>query len=183
MTPHLTHHQLCDLLLDPRAQQNESDTSAAHVSETHVSQAQASEAQDHLRDCYACSAELATLTTSLSTYRETAHAVAQRNFAALPRATRAPLLGQRSPLHPVYWAIAATALVIAILPFTAPRHAPLVQPQSSAVVTPASSESDAALLEDINQDLSTSIPPSMQPLADPTANSSSNIDTTTQRTN
>lgn len=170
MTPHLTHQQLCDLLLDPPTEQNE---------------AHASQAQDHLRDCYACSAELATLTACLTGYRNTAHAIAQRDFTALPRTAPAPLLGQRSLLHPVYWAIAATALVIAILPLTAPRHDSLVQPQSTAVVTPAtaSSESDAALLEDINQDLSTSIPPSMQPLADPTANSSSNIDSTTQRTN
>jgi hypothetical protein len=190
MTPHLTHQQLCDLLLDPPTQQNESPTSAAHISEAHVSQAHVSKAhvskaQDHLRDCYACSAELATLTASLTGYRNIAHAVAQRDFAALPRTAPTPLLGQRSPLHPVYWAIAATALVIAILPFTAPRHAPLAQLQTSAVVTSATTsyESDAALLEDINQDLSTSIPPSMQPLADPTANSSSNIDSTTQRTN
>ncbi len=185
MTPHLTHQQLCDLLLDPPARQNDSPTSAAHVSEADVSQAHASLAQDHLRDCYACSAELAILTASLSGYRDTAHAVALRDFTALPRTAPSPLLGQRSPLHPIYWAIAATALVIAILPFAAPRHAPLVQPQPSATVTPAttSSESDAALLEDINKDLSTSIPPSMQPLADPTANSSSNIDSTTQRTN
>lgn len=184
MTPHLTHQQLCDLLLDPPTQQNESPTSAAHISEAHVSQAHVSKAQDHLRDCYACSAELATLTSSLSGYRDTAHAVARRDFSALLRSTPAPLLGQRSPLHPVYWAIAATALVIAILPFTAPRHAPLVQPPSTAVTSATtSSESDAALLEDINQDLSTSIPPSMQPLADPIENSSSNIDSTTQRTN
>jgi hypothetical protein len=180
MTPHLTHQQLCDLLLAPTTLQSESRISPAHVSEPHVSTA-----QDHLRDCYACSAELATLTASLTSYRNTAHAVAHRDFAALPRTAPSPLLGQRSPLHPIYWAIAATALVIAILPFTAPRHAPLVQPQSASIVAPttASSESDAALLEDINQDLSTSIPPSMQPLADPTANSSSNIDSTTQRTN
>jgi hypothetical protein len=190
MTPHLTHQQLCDLLLDAPSQQNDSPTSAAHVSDAHVSQAhvsqvRVSQTQDHLRDCYACSAELATLTASLSGYLNTAHAVAHRDFTALPRTAPSPLLGQRSLLHPVYWAIAATALVIAILPFTAPRHAPLVQPPPSAVVTSAtaSSESDAALLEDINQDLSTSIPPSMQPLADPTANSSSNIDSTTQRTN
>jgi hypothetical protein len=167
MTPHLTHHQLCDLLLDPPTQQNNG------------------EAQDHLRNCYACSAELATLTASLSGYHDAAHAVAQRNFITLPRVAPAPLLGHRSLLHPVYWAIAATALVIAILPFTAPRRTPLLQPQPTRAVTPAaaSTESDAALLEGINEDLSVSIPPSMQPLADPTASTSSATDSTTQRTN
>ena len=165
---HLTHQQLCDLLIDTPTQQNESDTSA----------------HDHLRGCYACAAELATLAASLSNYRDTAHAIAQRDFTASPRTVPTPLLSQHSPFHPVYWAIAATALVIAVLPFTAPRHSPVVPPQPThAAVTPATptTESDAALLDDINQDISVSIPPSMQPLADPTAATSSNADT--QRTN
>ncbi len=168
MTPqtHLTHHQLCDLLLDPPPQQNDT-------------------ALDHLRDCYACAAELATLTTSLSGYRDTAHAVARHEFNTSPRVSPAPLLGHRSPLHPIYWAIAATALVIAILPFTATHRAPLVQPQPTHAVTTAyaGTESDAALLEDINQDLSASIPDPMQPLVDPTASSSTDNDSTAQRTN
>ena len=169
MNRHLTHQQLCDLVIAPSARLDASDTATADVAI----------AQDHLRDCYACSAELETLTASLSGYRDTAHAVAQRNFTASPRLAHAPLLTQRSPFHPVYWAVAATALVIAILPLTAPRPKPVQpQPTQAAVTSAASSESDAALLEDINQDLSVSIPPSLQPLADPTATSSSNIDST-----
>ena len=175
MTPHLTHHQLCDLLLATPAQQNDASASEAQVSEI----------QDHLRNCYACAAELATLTTSLSGYRDTVHAVAQRDFTALPRTAPSPLLGHRSPLHPVYWAIAATALVVALLPFTTPRHPSVVQPQPTRVAAPVagSTESDAALLEDINEDLSASVPPPMQPLADPTPSSASNTDSPTQRTN
>jgi hypothetical protein len=174
MTPHLTHNQLCDLLLASPLQQN--DVSA--------SEAQVSEIQDHLRGCYACSAELATLTTSLSGYRETAHAVAQRDFTPLPRTAPAPLLAHHSLLHPVYWAIAATALVVALLPFTTPRHPSIVQPQPTrAVAAPVAggAESDAALLEDINKDLSASIPPSMQPLADPIPSSASNTDNSTTK--
>jgi hypothetical protein len=167
MTTHLTHNQLCDLLLAD--QQNDASTSEAQVSEI----------QDHLRDCYACSAELATLTTSLTGYRETAHTIAQRNFTPLPRTAPAPLLAHHSLLHPIYWAIAATALVIALLPFTPPRHASVIQPQPTRAAAPVagSTESDAALLEDINNDLSASIPPPMQPLADPTPSSASNTDT------
>ena len=162
MTPHLTHDQLCDLLLAP--QQNDARTSTT---------------QDHLRNCYACSAELATLTTSLSGYRETAHAVAQRDFTPLPRTAPTPLLAHHSLLHPVYWAIAATALVVALLPFTTPRHPSVVQPQPTRATAPVAgtAESDAALLEDINNDLSASVPPPMQPLADPTPSSASNTDT------
>lgn len=162
-TSHLTHEQLCDLLLASPAHSLESESSsfkAAHVVE------------DHLRSCLQCTADLETLRTSLSTFRQAASSYAGQVYAraSINKASIAPSPRFRS--HILYWATAAALTIAVALPLSLHRqqNAPIAhQAVTSAAVTPQTSESDEALLDGIAQDLSTDVPSPMQPLADPTA--------------
>ena len=159
MTHHLTHEQLCDVLL----------ASSEHTPEPRSSAIEA--AEDHLRDCLLCSAELQNLRASLSLFRHAYHSYAEAVYArpAIHQASIAP--SPRTISHIRYWAIAAVLLVIALLPLSLDRRHPSVAltPTAAAIVSEQTTESDEALLEGIAQDLSTSVPSPMQPLADPTA--------------
>jgi hypothetical protein len=83
-------------------------------------------------------------------------------------------------MGPALWA-AAAALVIAItLPLALHHDQPPAQraPAPAAVTAqPSTSQSDEALLEEIDQTLSSSIPSPMQPLDDPTAGRHNQPDT------
>ena len=159
MTHHLTHEQLCDVLL----------ASSAHIPEQESFAVEA--AEDHLRNCLLCSAELQNLRASLSLFRHATHSYAEAVYArpAINKASIAP--SPRTISHVRYWAIAAALLVIALLPLSLRRqHTPVApEPAAAAIVSSQTTESDEALLEGIAQDLSTSVPSPMQPLADPTA--------------
>ena len=175
MTPHLTHEQLCDLLLaEPAAAPSESSGKIELL-------------REHLSDCHLCSAEFASLSQSLATFRSTADAWASREWASRP--ARPTLLHHapartastaRALMGPALWA-AATALVVAItLPLTLHRDQPAApKTPAPAVVTtqPGTSQSDEALLEEIDQTLSSPIPSPMQPLDDPTAGRHNQPDT------
>jgi hypothetical protein len=174
MTPHLSHEQLCDAVLARSPHPLSSDFAAL---------------QDHLHACPACAAELANLRESLSLFRDASTALAHQELTS-QRATHSvrntPVLPLRSsPLHSVYWAAAAaTILVAAALPLSLHRSQPLSPAPSVTAAAPVpTTESDEALLEDINQELSTSIPSPMQPLADPTANSAAAQPTSSPRNN
>jgi hypothetical protein len=174
LTPHLSHEQLCDVVLARSPHPLSSDFATL---------------QDHLRACPACTAELANLPESLSLFREASTAFAHQQLLhqSTPNSLRSrsirPL--HRTVLHPGYWAAAAAAaiLVVAALPLRFHQH-PQSPSSPPAVVTPAhTTESDEALLEDINQTLSSPIPSPMQPLADPTDNSAANQSTSPKRNN
>jgi hypothetical protein len=166
MTPHLTHEQLCDVILAP---------SAPELQET----GRREMLHDHLRSCEHCSAELAALSASLDAFRSAADAWATRewNRSHRPRTSQPPLPAQ---LHgalwgslplPALWAAAAALVVAATLPL-ALHHAPPATPKNPTITVtapPQSSQSDDALLEEVNETLSSSIPSPMQPLDDPTA--------------
>ena len=159
MTHHLTHEQLCDVLL----------ASSAHIPEQESFAVEA--AEDHLRNCLLCSAELQNLRASLSLFRHATHSYAEAVYArpAINKASIAP--SPRTISHVRYWAIAALLLVVVLLPLSLHRqHASVApEPAAAAIVSSQTTESDEALLEGIAQDLSTSVPSPMQPLADPTA--------------
>jgi hypothetical protein len=74
-------------------------------------------------------------------------------------------------------------LVAASFPLSLYRqqHHPI--PAATAVVAPHTTESDEALLEDVDQTLSADVPSPMEPLADPTAGSTSADSTAYQRKN
>lgn len=162
-TNHLTHEQLCDLLLASSAHTPESESSAFKA---------VNAAEDHLRSCLQCTAELQNLRTSLSTFRQAATSYADQVYAraSINKASIAPSPRYRS--HILYWATAAALAIAVALPLSLHRqqNAPIAhQSAVAATVTPQTAESDEALLDGIAQDLSTDVPSSMQPLADPTA--------------
>ena len=155
MTPHLTHEQICDFILDPPPQ---SALSTAH-----------------LAACPACKAELATLSASLHRFQESSRSFAERELARRPVVIELPR--RRSIMAvPAYLAAAALFLGAVFIPLRLHRPVAAVpppSPEAAVAVSVQTTESDEALLEEINQDLSASVPSPMQPLADPTASASS----------
>jgi hypothetical protein len=154
---HLTHEQLCDLILTSSHQLPESEnpsTEAAH---------------DHLRNCLLCASELQNLRASISLFRHATLSYAKQQYTrpTVNKASIAPLPGVRS--HLLYWATAAAVSVAVILPLSLHRQS--APRPATAIVSQQTTESDEALLEGIAQDLSTDVPSAMQPLADPTAGS------------
>jgi hypothetical protein len=175
MNRHLTHEQLCDLLL------------AEPVPDSLESSGQIELLRAHLRDCLLCSGEFESLSQSLATFRSTADAWATRELANRPAALPLPasVPTQRTPaLHafmgPALWA-AAAALVVAITLPLALHHdqpaAPKTPAPAAVTAQPRTSQSDEALLEEIDQTLSSPIPSPMQPLDDPTAGRHNQPDT------
>jgi anti-sigma factor RsiW len=139
--------------------------------------ADTSPAEAHLRSCEQCAAEIASLRECLSLFREASTAYADRELRRMPQVTlpaRRPLLFPVLP--PAYWVAAAAIFLAALLPLqTLHRHA--VQPATAVAAdassAPVGSESDEALLEDVNREESASVPTPMQALADPTDGASS----------
>jgi hypothetical protein len=184
MTTHLNHEQLCDLLLADRA------TDAWTLASPELERS-----REHVRDCHICADELSSLSQSLTLFRSTADAWAhhewnnQTNQAAFVNRSLRPVpstprlfgLFPRLTLRPALWTAAAAVVVLAaVLPITLQRLSnsagvpgltattPAGAAPTSRLATPAT-QSDEALLEEINQTLSSSVPTPMQPLADPTA--------------
>jgi hypothetical protein len=155
MNLHLTHEQLCDLLL--------ADSSLQPANESDV-------VQDHLRACLICSAELRSLRDSLARFRDASVSYSSQQFAQsyTQRSSIAPPHSYLS--QPLYWAAAAAIFVAALFPLSMHRQQPVSPAHTRAAVSsPHTTESDEALLEDIDQKLSADVPTPMEPLADPTA--------------
>ena len=130
-------------------------------------------AEAHLRTCEQCAAELAALRESLALFREASTAYADRQLRLLPR-WRIPVRRHVAP--PAYFAAAAILLLSVIPMQVAHRRSqlpkPVVAAGASAVVAAGNqartAESDDALLEDVNSEVSASVPAPMQALDDPT---------------
>jgi len=169
LTRHLTHEQLCDLIL---ALPEEAESSALEP------------AHDHLRNCLICSAEFEALRDSLALFRQAASSYAGHAYSrpAMNRASIAPSPRFRS--HVLYWAMAAVLAIAVALPFSLRRqHTPAPQPAAAATVSQHATESDEALLDGIAQDLSADVPAAMHPLADPTADPTASQSAAEQRKN
>ncbi len=167
MTPHLTHEQLCDILLARSPHPLSSDFTAL---------------QHHLGNCPSCSAELANLRTSISLFHKTSTSYAQQQLAQLRIVdTPAP---SKTIIQPIYWAAAAALCIAAALPITLHRLTSSAPVSSVSTIKPATNlQSDEALLEEINQEISAPIPSPMQPLADPTASSAATTSTSPSQRN
>jgi len=173
MTLHLTHEQLCDLILADSSlpfegnSQNDSDV-----------------VQAHLRACLLCSAELRNLRDSLSHFRDASTAYARQEFAQ-SYAQRSSIAPPHSYLsQPLYWTAAVVVFVAALFPLSMHRQraiAPVTATAVSASPQTTESESDDALLADIDQKVSADVPSPMEPLADPTAGAASTTSTSNQR--
>lgn len=163
MTPHLTHEQLCDLLVAPTTPTLQE---AGHLEML----------RDHLSACQQCSAEFASLNQTLSAFRSTTtawtnHVWSQQQASGSSQPYRHPTPTRLLTL-PALWTAAAAIAIAATISLSLHRERP-ADPKT-AQVSPTATQSrtttsDEALLEEVDATLSSSIPSPMQPLDDPTA--------------
>ena len=176
MTLHLTHEQLCDLIL--------ADTSLSHEDDLHDESSNSDIVHTHLQACLICSAELRSLRDSLAHFRDASVSYARQEFAQ-SYAQRSSITPPHSFLsQPLYWTAAAVVFVAALFPLSMHQKravSPVTATASSAYQQ--TNESDEALLADIDQKLSADVPSPMTPLVDPTAEATSTTSTSDQRTN
>jgi hypothetical protein len=177
MTLHLTHEQLCDLILADSSLPLEGEFQNDLNDDSDV-------VHEHLRACLVCSAELKSLRDSLSHFRDASVSYARKEFAQ-SYAQRSSIAPPHSYLsQPLYWAAAAVVFVAALFPLSMHRHRPVASVTATAVsASPQTTESDEALLADIDQKVSADVPSPMEPLADPTAGAASATSTSNQRNN
>jgi len=177
MTLHLTHEQLCDLILADSSLPLEGEFQNELESDDDL-------VHEHLRACLICSAELRNLRDSLSHFRDASTSYARQEFAQ-SYAQRSSIAPPHSYLsQPLYWAAAAIVFVAALFPLSMHRRQPASPAIATAVsVSPQTMESDDALLADIDQKVSADVPSPMEPLADPTAGAASTTSTSDQRNN
>jgi hypothetical protein len=181
MTLHLSHEQLCDLILADVSLQQEGES----WNDANDLNAESDVVHEHLRACLICSAELRSLRDSLSHFREASASFARQEFAQ-SYAQRSSIAPPHSYLsQPLYWAAAAVVFVAALFPLSMHRqHALPTVARTTASTSPVQTiESDEALLADIDQKLSSDVPEPMAPLADPTAGATSTTSNSDQRTN
>lgn len=172
---HLTHRQLCDLLL----------------ATPHDRSPQIEQLRQHLHGCARCAAEFDSLQRPLARFASATtawagHTMATRSWQAPPMLS-AHISAPRFFSRPALWASVA-ALLLAAIPLslhhrqstaqTPVASTPHTQPQGRPAIDQIG---DEALLEEIDQTLSSPIPTPMQPLADPTAGRSNQIDSTPRK--
>ena len=176
MTLHLTHEQLCDLILADLSLQPEGELWNDQKTDSDV-------VHEHLRACLVCSAELRSLRDSLSHFREASVSYARQEFAQ-SYAQRSSIAPPHSFLsQPLYWTAAAVVFVAALFPLSMHRRHPVPSMARTTASSLQTTESDEALLADIDQKLSADVPSPMAPLADPTAGATSTTPNSNQRTN
>jgi hypothetical protein len=173
---HLTHEQLCDILLGSHLQE---PTLKHNTAPSAILMAIAEAHQEHLRDCLICASELDLMRSSVEEFQAASTALADRELARRPiRPPFAPIYSANSRRHVMplfFWA--TTALIFAaVIPLGLlnPKLNPLrknhpVSNQPAISSTASDSDSDAALLDGIDEDLSAAVPTPMQPLAGPSA--------------
>src|SRR5277367_6981822 len=153
MNLHLTHEQLCDLILADSSLRPNDDSDVV---------------EQHLQACLICSAELKSLRDSLSHFRDASVAYARQEFAQ-SYAQRSSIAPPHSYLsQPLYWAAAAVLFVAALFPITLHQQHSAAISAAKATAAASQVESDEALLTDIDQKISADVPSPMEPLADPT---------------
>jgi hypothetical protein len=181
MTLHLSHEQLCDLILADLSLQPEHES----LNDPNDQDADSDVVHEHLRACLICSAELRSLRDSLSHFRDASVSYARQEFAQ-SYAQRSSIAPPHSFLsQPLYWTAAAVVFVAALFPLSMHRQHPAAPVIQTIATSPSlqATESDEALLADIDQKLSADVPSPMEPLADPTAGATSTTSTSDQRTN
>jgi anti-sigma factor RsiW len=176
MTLHLTHEQLCDLILADSSLPLEGEFQNRRAADSDVVHA-------HLSACPTCSAEFRSLRDSLSHFRDASVAYARQEFAhsSVRRSSIAPPHSYLS--QPLYWTAAALVFVAALFPLSMHRQHAISPIAATTLSVAQQTESDEALLTDIDQKVSADVPSPMEPLADPTAEANSTTSTSVQRTN
>jgi hypothetical protein len=177
MTIHLTHEQLCDLILAESSLSLDGESCNASWGKSDVVQA-------HLLACPVCSAELRSLRDSLSHFRNASISYARQEFAQ-SSARQSSITPPHSYLsQPLYWTAAAVIFIAALFPLSMHKQRPAsLTTATTTSSSPRTNESDEALLADIDQKLSADVPSPMAPLADPTAGTIATTPSSDQRTN
>jgi hypothetical protein len=154
-----------------------------------TAEAESTPAEAHVRVCEQCATELASLREAITLFREASSTYADEELRKMPRWEIPTRRVFTHRLVPAYWVAAAAMFLTALFPLQVLRRHN-AQPQATAVVasnTPASTaQSDEALLDDVNSEISASVPTSMQALADPNddetvADNESSVTTSNQR--
>jgi hypothetical protein len=143
VTNHLTPEQLYELLDQPAA---------------------AGEARMHVAACERCATEFATLRESLDGFKLAATRLAEAKFSPMLQVRGGFFSGVRQSMVAWPMGLAAAGVLLAASVTMVHRAGPGA-PVNTASVAAAPLESDEALLNSIDQDLSTSVPPSLEPLA------------------
>lgn len=129
-------------------------------------------AKAHLAACVDCQNEMASLSPSLLNFRTAATNLAAAGTPSLIR--RRVAVPEASRFAPRFWvgSLATAGLLLAVSMSVIHPATPGLPPNGTetaqtvnAPIPPTAIESDEALLDGIQQDLSTSIPPSLEPLA------------------
>ena len=177
MNLHLTHEQLCDLILADSSLPPKHDVQGAFEVVDSMEQA-------HLQACLICSAELKSLRDSLHHFHDASAAYARQEFAQ-SYARRSSIAPPHSFLsQPLYWTAAAVIFVAALFPLSLHHGLPVSGgAANTAAVSQGTTESDEALLADIEQKVSADVPSPMEPLADPIAGANPATATSNQRSN
>jgi anti-sigma factor RsiW len=139
----------------------------------------------HASQCPECAAELTRMRDCIELFREASTAHADAHLTRLP--AWQPPARRSFVLQPGYWAaVAAAALIAALIPLQiGSHHRPQPPAQQPIAVAPqhTPAESDEALLESVNRELSESVPTPMAALVDPTASGTHTSQNSSQRTN
>src|ERR1700744_965596 len=130
MNLHLTHEQLCDVLL--------ADSSLPSAGIDHDTDV----VEQHLQACLICSTELKSLRNSLSHFRDASVAYSRQQFAQ-SYAQRSSIAPPHSLLsQPLYWAAAAVIFVAALFPISLHRQSVAREAAKTAAVAAQNAESD-----------------------------------------
>jgi hypothetical protein len=171
---HLTEQQFAELLAAFPRELDEipagSELAAAHI---------------HASECADCAAEFTRMRESLALFREAGTAYAHTH---LHRVASWQTPARRSfGFQPAYWAAAAAAaLLAAFIPLQMALRHPAPEPDQQPIQTVAQrtpAETDQALLDDVNRELSESVPTPMAALLDPAGSSTEASQNSTQRIN
>ena len=158
---------------------------------TEAAGGESTSAEAHLKACEQCAAELASMREAITLFREASNAYANEELRRRPRWILPERRSFSLSLVPAYWVAAAAMFMTALFPLQVLRHHNVPKAPagvSSVAVSNAASDaqSDEALLEDVDSEISRSVPASMQALADPSddetaANSETSVPTSNQR--
>jgi hypothetical protein len=126
------------------------------------------EVSGHLAGCARCASELVSLREVFGNLREATAASAEhhRRFVATAGSRRVPRMA---------WALATAALFIAAVTPIAVHHRSTTRVGVGATPGPDATISDEALLDGVQNDLSSSVPTSLQPLAGTTTYTTKSI--------
>lgn len=143
--------------------------------------------EEHALTCEQCTAELDALRESLDLFREASAAYANAELRRIPAVKLPARRMLPFPLRPVYLAAAAALVLASVIPMQLLHQRSQKIARQAATANAATSfehyatESNEALLDDVDRAASASVPDSMQALADPMGDSDLSIRKSNQR--